>query len=341
MWLCCCGVFAANLLHRQFHQTPDLGQDIYQVYREGQNILLGINPYGRIAGSDMSHNQKYATYLPTTYLLSAWTQAAGFRDFSSWLICWRFASTGSWSAIGLLLFCKVYGTQRRLGPALLAASLWLFNRWSLHVLSIAHCDFFALVWLVWASLPPSPRPLWCWIALGGSLSIKHVGLLCLPLLLVVEWQSVPVRQRSRRVGRALLATAVVPALVGLPYLAAHPVAFANSMLFSATREAMAFAGLSSLDTVLGLSGLLSRLPLLGLLLASGWLLLRGGLGLVPAMAITLLGFTWFNPVFFPQYVVWPIPFLLLLALDRGEGADYPTRVPLDHSAWSASAIASR
>jgi hypothetical protein len=308
--------------HAQKHGegTPDSESDIRYIHLEGRRILEGANPYSRIASSDMEDNNKYATYLPGIYLAAASMQAAGLREFPEWLGAWRAGCAFFWAATGALLFVFVYGAERRLVAAVAASAMWLFNRWSLHVLLIAHTDFLAVFFFALCVMLLGRWPRWAWLAFGVSLSVKHIAVLAMPLLLVAQWQALPAgARRWRAMLWALAAAAAVPAVLSAPFVAADPAAFVKSMLFSVTREARTHLGLWSLDMGLDFEGAKGRIPMLLLLGGATWLFARRQLTLHAALFLVMAAFVWFNSVFFRQYAVWPIPFALM-AVFRG-GAD--------------------
>lgn len=77
----------------------------------GKRILSGENPYARVLAGDMRENDKYATYFPLLYLLSAAAQWAGLRDYDSWIFFWRQVFFLFTLAVGFLIFHVLY--QRR------------------------------------------------------------------------------------------------------------------------------------------------------------------------------------------------------------------------------------
>ena len=68
--------------------------DIYFSYVEGGRLLAGENPYGRVAAGNMRDDQKYATYVPGFYLLSAITRKLGLEDYLQWITFWRWVWLG-------------------------------------------------------------------------------------------------------------------------------------------------------------------------------------------------------------------------------------------------------
>ncbi|MBX7244545.1 MAG: hypothetical protein K1X53_03545 [Candidatus Sumerlaeaceae bacterium] len=314
--LICAGLLVRMAVQTNFTLGPE--EDIRYIFQEGQGILRGENPYARITAGNMERNHKYATYLPGIYLLAAGFEAMGLGDFDRWLLVWRGVSVVFWAGIGVLVFALVYGPRGRLATALLASGLWLFNRWSLHVLVIAHTDFVALFFFVLCVMLLERWPRWAWLALGVSLSIKHIAILAVPVLLVAQWQGTPPERRRGAMAWAVGAMAAVPLVVSLPYLIAAPYAFVKTMLFSFTRDAMVHYHLLSVDVALDWEDHLSRIPMLLAVGTATWLVARRQVGLVAGVFLVMAGFVWFNSVFFLQYIVWAIPFALVMALTERE-----------------------
>jgi uncharacterized membrane protein len=275
----------------------------------------------------MKHNDKFATYLPGIYLAAAATCAAGFREYPRWLDAWFGITILFWGGIGALVFAHVYGSRRWLVAAVGTSALWLFNRWSLYVLLIAHTDFVAIFFLVLCVLLLPRRSRWAWLAFGVSLSIKHIGILALPVLLVAQWRTVAPARRRAELAWSLAAMAAVPLAVSLPFLLANPAAFVQSMLFSVTRGANIHMGLHAFVVPLGLKGAAARLPILLVVAAVTWVFARRQVGLNAAAFLILVAFVWFNSVFFRQYGAWPIPFALMAFFDRPHPEGAPPVLP--------------
>src|SRR5215467_2920496 len=94
----------AICVHVYFWSTNLVGQDIYYCWLDGQRLVYGENPYSRILSGNMSENQKYPTYFPGIYLLTAAFQVAGFTNFSSWVSVWRVIVLLTHLAIGGLIY---------------------------------------------------------------------------------------------------------------------------------------------------------------------------------------------------------------------------------------------
>lgn len=133
-------IFARQVFWKVGLSESMADQDIYYSFIEGQRLLNGQNPYERILDGNMRDNQKYATYIPLFYEFSYATQAFGMNEFQVWLAFWkRVFLIFNWG-IALLLFYAFWRSGFEWG-GIFAASFWLFNRWNLGVMYVAHLDF--------------------------------------------------------------------------------------------------------------------------------------------------------------------------------------------------------
>src|SRR6185295_5461306 len=115
-------------------------EDIYYSFTEGQRILNGENPYARVLTGNMRDNKKYATYFPLFYELSYASQALGLEQFATWLVFWRRVFIVFNLGTAFLLFYAFWRFDME-WIGIFAAVFWLFNRWTLTVMSIVHLDF--------------------------------------------------------------------------------------------------------------------------------------------------------------------------------------------------------
>ena len=297
---------------RLWPRSEDRNDDIYFTYLEGDRLLHGENPYARILLGDMRENEKYATYLPLFYYLSAGTQLLGFSQYSQWLGLWRILLllAGSWIAV--CLFHRSWASRLRLF-AVAAALFWLFNRWTLHVSISADLDFLPLALLLtaWALLGKRPRA--ALVVLGASIAIKHYSAFLAPLFLMHLWRN-PAESKTR-IWKDLLLLGSVPLIASLPFLCLDAEAFVKSILFSLSRNPMATGDVHSLDALLGWSGWAARLPMIGLLLLIYVAVWRGRLGAYASSLLVMATVTFFNSVFFTSYMVWVMPFVPLACLE--------------------------
>lgn len=300
-------------LHSRAWGVDSVGDDIYYAWVEGRRILEGENPYARVLQSDMLENDKYATYFPLFYLLSALSQAAGLVRYAAWIAFWQpiflffHLATGVWLA---LLFAR----QRRYLLGLVALALWLAGNWVLHFNYLINFDAIPIFFLVVSLTLLRRRPLLALLAFSLSLALKQVAIFLVPLYLIWLWQDADGR-RPARVLWGAAAIASLPLLTALPFLLWHAEGFLRSVFFSATRaSSLALTA----GRALGRGGLAARLPLLALSAAVYLLAWGRQVGRYTAAMLVMLGFVSLNPVLFPQYLPWFLVLLLLALLEIGE-----------------------
>jgi uncharacterized membrane protein len=297
---------------RLWPTVEDRNDDIYFTFLEGDRLLRGENPYSRVLEGDMRENEKYATYLPLFYYLSAGAQLLGMAEYPQWVAFWRlvFLLACSWIAIGI--FLRAWATRIKVF-AVAASLFWLFNRWTLHVSISADLDFLplALLLIAWSLLGKRPRA--ALVVFGASIAIKHYGVFLAPLFLMPIWRNST--EPKARIWKDLLLLGAVPLMVSLPFLFLDAEAFAKSILFSVSRNPMATGDVFSLDALLGWSGWAARIPMLGLLVLIYVAVWRGRLGAYASSLLVMATVTFFNSVFFTSYMVWVMPFLPLACLE--------------------------
>jgi len=307
------GIVAANV--RFFGERAE-GMDIYYSFVEGRRILVGENPYSRVLAGDFRTNEKYATYFPLFYELSALSQVAGLRDYRDWMAFWRLVFGCFDVAIAIVLF----EACRRRGAWLLgvfAAGFWGLGRWNLFVLRIGQLDFVPLLFLLLSLMWLRERPRTAFVLYGASLAFKQIGIFLAPLYLIWAWQLAP-RRGLRPVVEAGAWIALVPLLASLPFLFWNATAFVASVLFSAVREARSHFGAFSVDVVLGLEGGLARLPMLTLLACVYALCATRTIGRYTSCLLVFAVFVDFNSVFYTHYPIYVVAFVPLVALDALE-----------------------
>lgn len=310
--LCLVVVFGfAIQVHTNMWDFDTEGQDVYYAWVEGTRILTGQNPYARILQGNMFSNNKYATYFPLFYLLSALTQVAGLQTYSDWIGFWRYIFLFFNLGIGALIFLVYYQKQRLL-LALLAAALWLLNNWALTVSLIAHIDFIPLFFLL-LSLVLFDRHLpLSLLALSLSLALKQIAIFLVPLYLIWVWRASRQNPLKETIVAGLIITSL-PFLLSLPFIVWEPEGFFKSVLFSATRHG--YSGYSVGMELNAAGGLFSRLPLFLLLALVYALSLRETGGRYSNAMLVMLIFTGLTPLLFPQYLVWVIALIILSVHD--------------------------
>jgi hypothetical protein len=287
--------------------------DIYYSYLEGSRLVEGANPYKRILQSDMRTNDKYATYFPLFYLLSALTQKAGLESYLSWLAFWRVVFLICNLGIGFLIF-QICAEDDQPWLGIFGAAFWLFNRWTIDVTSINHLDFLPL-FLLLLSLKLVPSCFW-WacILFSLSLAIKQIAILALPLYLIWAWQTGG-EKRWKRLFQAGALIVAVPLVLSIPFLAWNAQAYVKSILFSATRNPEDHFFTPSVDVLLGVAGLPARIPVFALASLTYALAFFRHIPKYSALLLIMAIIFGFNSVLFRQYLAWLIPFIPLAVLE--------------------------
>ncbi|NLF63554.1 MAG: hypothetical protein GX579_03015 [Chloroflexi bacterium] len=161
-------------LHTPAWGVESIGDDIYYAWLEGLRLLQGENPYERVLQSDLLENDKYATYFPLFYLLSALTQALGLRDYERWIAFWQPIFLFFHLAAGLWL-ALLFARQRRTLLGLVVLALWLVGNWVLHLNYLINFDAIPIFFLIVSLTLLRSRPLPALLALGLSLSLLDGG----------------------------------------------------------------------------------------------------------------------------------------------------------------------
>lgn len=313
---------AGALLQATAWGVDSEGYDIYYAWVEGKRLLAGHNPYARVLEGNMLENEKYATYFPLFYLLSALSQQWGLRAYEGWIAFWQpvfmlfHLATGAWLA-------ALYGRRRQflLGTAVLA--LWLGANWVLDYHYLVNLDAIPIFFFVVSLTLLTRRP---WLALFSfslSLAFKQIAIFHAPLYLIWLWQDSRASRPARLLGGAAV-IASVPLLLSLPFLVWEAEGYVRSVLFSGTRgpSQELTAGLP-----LGWGGLRMRLPLFAVLAIVYMLAWLRRLGRYTLAMLVMLTFIALNPVSFPQYLPWFLALLLLALLEWAGGGDATESVP--------------
>ncbi|HMZ52351.1 MAG TPA: hypothetical protein PK988_08795, partial [Candidatus Sumerlaeota bacterium] len=160
--------------------------DIRQIYKEGLRIRKGDNPYERII-EHPGDNNDYPTYLPGFYLLAAATRDVAGKPFQDWLTLWRAIFFGCHLGIGYIIFFRLW-RRNGLTLAVVGSSFWLFNRWPLMVLRIAHLEPLAILLLMLSLVIMRRHFMIACVLFGMSLAVKQIAVFMFPVHLMWAWR---------------------------------------------------------------------------------------------------------------------------------------------------------
>ncbi|ESA33172.1 hypothetical protein N836_22535 [Leptolyngbya sp. Heron Island J] len=317
--------FAGFFIHYHFWQTPATelqGHDMYYIWLEGKRILAGENPYARILAGNLRENDKYATYFPIAYLLSALVQKLGFLEYRDWLYFWRPLSLlCHMGIVGLTL--QYFQKRGVLLLGIAASTVILLGRWSIYIVRVHHLEFAAIVFLVFSLALLSKKTPLALLLFSISLGIKQIAVFLLPLYLVYLWKKRDRYAKNCLIG--LLIIVSVPLVTSLPFILWNAEGFFKSVLFSATRLGdLHISGAPSIDVIfavdypwlVGLRAKLLMLLLMALVYLSFW---KERVGVFTASTLVMMAFLYFNSVLFLQYFIWPLC-LALFAMVEGKRA---------------------
>lgn len=296
-------------------KIPTKTRDVYYIYTDAALLAAGENPYQRIAGKGLKHNEKYTFYLPGFL----WGAAASIRylghdSYTEWMQWWIATSFAVHVLIGLILF--VYCNRRwGLVPGVLGSAFWWFTRWPLALLRSGQIDNIAILFFVIALTSLQRHHRLSLVMLGTSLAIKQMAALTVPLFIL--WP--PLRHIGREQLKALARQwgmlVIIPLALSLPFLLWDPVSFLHMLIFPLTRDP---SGPRSLESFIGVHSLLGKIPFLALVgICYVYFVQRAPQTFAPVLFLLLL-FLGFNPVFFSRYFCWAIPIIPLAIFESIE-----------------------
>jgi len=305
--------------HKLFNQDDKFDlvqQDIVFVFNEGDNLQHGRNPYASAValGDNLQWNQGNATYLPVFYILSWLSQEIGLEDFLQWLGFWRVIFLIFNLSIAYLLFYIPYHRYGSLALACFAALFWLFNRWTLHMTMIYHIDFVAIFFFLVSLITWPQRKKLALLAFGLSLSVKQIAIFMIPLYLIWIWQAT----EKPKIKQFIILSVImgsIPLLVSGPFLAWNAEGFIKSIFISATRNSESHFGIPSIDTLIGLTGIPAKIPMLLLMFVTFYLAWKRKINQFMAALFIMIVFVDFNSVLFRQYLTWVVPLIPLAVGD--------------------------
>ncbi len=260
--------------------------------------------------NDLQWNQANATYLPIFYYLSWITHEVGLEDFLQWLSFWRVVFLIANLGIAFILFYIPYHRYNSITLAVFASSYWLFNRWTLHMTMIYHIDFIAIfLFLLSLTLWPKHQK-YSLLAFGISLGVKQIAIFMIPLYLIWIWKSDNDPSIKHFVKSTLILISI-PLLVSLPFLIWNAESFIKSILISAARVSESHFGVPSIDTLIGLTGIPAKFPMLILMTTTIFLAWKEKIHHFAAALFIMAIFVDYNSVLFRQYMSWVVPLIPL------------------------------
>lgn len=290
-------VYAENLI----------GNDIAMYLHRGQQIAAGTNPYACVLEKGACIG--YPAHTPGMYLIASGFVFFGVHDLASWAAAWRPFAIATWLIIGIVLLAHI--TRRgQIALAVAALGFWLFNRWSLDVLRIAHTDFLGVLFLLLAVLFVEKRQKTAALMFGISLAIKQVAILVLPLFLMYLWRNNS--QSFKKLAMLAGLVILVPLLTLAPFLIDNAPATITGLLNPLARPAQQVHGFASsfaqFVDITNISKVFLMTYLIGIIYIAAYkksISLVGGMLMIFAIMIS------FTDVLYNQYIVWLLPFIPL------------------------------
>jgi len=299
--------------------------DLTHEYRAAMEVQKGINPYKRILGGDLLVNQKYATFLPLYYYSLIFVNSFSNNDYDRFLELYRDILSYAQAFTGLLFYVYFRSNKNRL-MGLAAMLFFLFNRWTINILSDGKSDSLAMCALVASLMLYRTKFRLSFFLFGVSLGMKHIGIFLSPIYLL------PLLFRERNIKTYLIDILVfsVPTLLpATQFIINSPLSFFYSMLFNITRQHYTTSVSFGFEKLLVLYNvgvknnsllfyILPRAPLMVLTLVNVLLLFMKKTKISWYALTSIFIFVAVNPVLIDQYMTWitPMVFLSFLNLDK-------------------------
>lgn len=300
------------LVHTRIGSLNIQDTDTYYLYREGQRLLLGKNPYIRILDEDMNTNQKFPTHFPVFYMLAMLTQKLGLPEYYRWLEFWSGVFLFFNLATAMLLFTIPYRSNMLI-LAIFSSLFWLFNHWTMYASRKYALDFVPIFLFVLSLALFSRHKLFSLLLFSLSLGIKHIAILMVPIYLIWLWQE---EKSIKQLVLGILVISSIPLISSAPFLIENPESLIKSIIFSATRNPGGHEGmLRHFFIIFNLPGAAAKIPISFMLLLVSLLSWRYRLLKFTTALLVMSLFVDFNSVFFYQYLAWVMPFIPLTAYE--------------------------
>jgi hypothetical protein len=108
---------------------------------------------------------------------------------------------------------------------------------------------------------------------------------------------------------------LIPLATTGPFMIWNFNGFIESMMISLVRDPSVIGHIYSLDAILGIEGLIGKIPMILMLAGVYWMSYKTEKTYFRSTLLSLFVFVAFNSVFFPSYMVWIIPFIPLAVLE--------------------------
>lgn len=296
--------------------------DLTHEFKAAMEVKKGINPYKRILGGDLLVNQKYATFMPLYYYTLIFVDSFSNNDYDRFLEIYRDMLSCAQVLTGLLFYIYFRGKKNRL-MGFAAMLFFLFNRWTINILSDGKSDSLAMCALVASLFLYKSHFRLSFFLFGVSLGMKHIGIFLSPIY------ALPIIFRTRSVKEYLIDVLVfcIPTLLpALHFILNSPLSFFYSMLFNITRQHYTTSVSFGFEKLLVLYDvgvknnsllfyILPRLPLIILTGINVLLLFLKKTKISWYALASIFIFVAVNPVLIDQYMTWITPMLFISFLD--------------------------
>jgi hypothetical protein len=317
-------VFSNNNLDYSFFQN----KDVHRGFQRGVDVWLGVNSYDSFNPKNMLTQEKVPGFFPLYFYfmaVMAWISNFSYVIFIDYLKIFIFLC---YSGIALLIY--FYLRKESIILAILAMSIFMFNRWTLFFALSLKQEPYVLLLLISSLLLLKKNKYLSFFIFGVATGLKHLTILVFPLYLldiylnVFKNQKFFVTLKSLEFKKYLVCFFLMSLPIIIPSISYYldtPDKFVNSILFNITREpeSMVNSEISiGLDRTLVLYNqdytnnfllFLPRIPLLIVLVLINILLFKQKLSIWSYSALTYLAFISLNPTLFDQYMLWFFAFI--------------------------------
>lgn len=286
-----------------------IGEDIWNTWKEGENIALGINPYERTLEGDLRINDKYPVYFPSSFLLSAFLYKLGFDTFDKFLNIWRPINLFSSIFIAFFLY-RIYSLKGYWFVGLLTVVVSCLGNFALFNLKAQNIEFLAIFLLLSSILLIERNTYQSAFLYGLSLSFKHIGILIFPLILS-KLNGKNKIDTINNIKNFSIFSLFIPLIISLPFFIDSPKGFITSILFTVTRaDRIGAFGISNNDILFFILDFI-KIIMFFLILTLSISHFKNKLPFFFSSAFTFIIFNQFYIRSFTQYQYWGLIFTLI------------------------------